>query len=250
MEKKNQLNNHNEIQRQYYEKRSFEENHRLQASLDSVESPYLLSHLEKVIRYGLFNKTDKILDVGCGMGKYTIPLAQRGYNIEGMDLCQTLLDGLKAKSQNMKQINTYCFDLHHPIEELKGQYDVIFGGFMLHHLLDLTASFNAINQLLNKHGKVVFIDVNPLCPLYYLQITLSTNMRWRAEKGIFNLTQKNLTMELDKTGFCNIQFQKFGIEPPFIRNSKIGGGIDKLFSKLHCLKKLSAFQIIVAEKIN
>ncbi len=51
---------------------------------------YILSYL---------NKNDKILDLACGYGRITIPLAKKGYNIEGIDITKDLIDYAKKKSK-------------------------------------------------------------------------------------------------------------------------------------------------------
>ncbi len=33
-----------------------------------------------------FDKTKRILDIGCGTGRHAIELAKRGYNVTGIDL--------------------------------------------------------------------------------------------------------------------------------------------------------------------
>ncbi|MFC1842956.1 class I SAM-dependent methyltransferase, partial [Candidatus Dependentiae bacterium] len=46
----------------------------------------------------------RILDVGCGYGRITIPLAKMGYQVEGIDLSPNLLEEAKkqAKKENLK----------------------------------------------------------------------------------------------------------------------------------------------------
>jgi len=48
-------------------------------------------------------KDFKILDIGCGYGRLTIPLAKEGHNIEGVDLSPNLIEEakLRAKKENL-----------------------------------------------------------------------------------------------------------------------------------------------------
>ena len=57
--------------------------------------------LEKEIN---FDKSLKILDVGCGTGRHTIELSNRGYTVTGIDLSETQLNRArqKAESYNLK----------------------------------------------------------------------------------------------------------------------------------------------------
>ena len=63
--------------------------------------------IEREINY---NKTVRILDIGCGTGRHTIELAKRGYTVIGIDLSESLLNRAKEKAsaQNL-QID---FQLH------------------------------------------------------------------------------------------------------------------------------------------
>jgi len=58
-----------------------------------------LGYLKRIL-----NKKQKILDVGCGYGRFTIPLAKQGYNIEGIDITPLLIRKAKEMS-NKEKIN-------------------------------------------------------------------------------------------------------------------------------------------------
>ena len=50
-----------------------------------------------------FDKTLKIIDIGCGTGRHSIELTKRGYQVIGIDLSSSLLERAKekAKAQNL-----------------------------------------------------------------------------------------------------------------------------------------------------
>ncbi|WP_419878497.1 class I SAM-dependent methyltransferase [Brevibacillus centrosporus] len=43
----------------------------------------------------------KVLELGCGTGRITLPLAQAGIPVTGLDLSQTMLDRAKAKAEEL-----------------------------------------------------------------------------------------------------------------------------------------------------
>ena len=65
-------------------------------------------HTQKELSYiiKLLDKEDKILDVGCGYGRFTIPLAKKGYSIEGIDITPALIKKAKRDS-NKKKVNIH-----------------------------------------------------------------------------------------------------------------------------------------------
>ncbi len=233
---------HNQIQRNYYESRTHKENWRMRPRT----TPYVLNHIEHLIKDNALNKTQHILDVGCGMGKFTIPLAEKGYDVSGLDLSSYLLNELQSANQSGREIPCYQSDIHMPLEEITHKFDVVSGFFMLHHLHNLHLAFQGVRKLLKDGGKVCFIDVNAFCPLYYLQVTLAPTMSWRAEKGILNMRNTLLTHALREAGFKKIQIQNYGAMPPFIKNTALGNKIEKVFDRLPFCQPFAAFKSISA----
>lgn len=236
---------HNKIQRHYYERRTRRENWRMVPNA----SPYVENHVERLIHEIGLDKADQVLDVGCGMGKFTIPLADRGYQVEGLDLSPYLLDQLTAANAGGRAIPVHCADILCPPETLKRRYHAVSGFFMLHHLVNLEIAFKRIGELLKTGGRIGFIDVNPLCALYYLQIFLSPTMRWKAEKGMVHLNDRNIEKSLIQAGFSNIRIGNYGILPPPLKNHPLGGWLESRFDRIGLLKPFAAFKWITATQL-
>jgi len=233
---------HNAVQRNYYEGRSPEENFRLEVR----NSPYIENHVKRLVHFAGLRLGEHILDIGCGMGKYTLPLLRQGLSVEALDLSPKLLAALEQQTRSREQIRLHCGDVLDPSPDLCGRFDVVTGFFMLHHLYDLIAGAQQISRLLRPGGRVAFVDVNPWCPLYYLQISISPNMSWAAEKGILNLTRSKVTAALTSAGFRDVKIDQFGILPPALRNGFAGAAIEEAFDGLRVFKPVSAFQLISA----
>lgn len=234
---------HNLVQRDYYESRTAQQNWRMLPD----SSNYVGSHITRVLDSGLLHRREKVLDVGCGMGKFTIPLGCQGVDIAGFDLSPFLLEKLKAACPEDLDIPTHCGDILAPPEELHSTFDTITGFFMLHHLIDIENAFTGMKQLLKPEGQILFVDTNPFCPLYYLQIFLSPTMSWEAEKGILNLTDAKLTDALVGAGFHDIAIYNYGILPPPLKNLRSGNWLERQFDRIDILKPLAAFKFISAK---
>jgi len=124
--------------------------------------------IEKEIRY---DKSLKILDVGCGTGRHAIELSTRGYIVTGIDLSETQLARAKqkAESHNLK-IDFQQQDARNlPFDH---DFDVAImlceGGFPLMETDEMNYEIlNCVTKSLREHGKLIFTTLNGLFPLYH-----------------------------------------------------------------------------------
>ena len=70
-----------------------------------------------------------VLDVGCGMGRYTLLLAEREVKVTGLDLSPVLLSRLREYNAERYAIPLLAADLEHPPVALHGGFDVVMGFF-------------------------------------------------------------------------------------------------------------------------
>ena len=122
--------------------------------------------IEKEINY---DKTIKILDVGCGTGRHSIELSKRGYSVTGIDLSESQLKRAKEKAsaQSLK-IDFQKHDARIPhFSNLFGLVIMLCeGGFPLMETDEMNFQIlqNAANAL-KSNGKLVFTTLNGLFPL-------------------------------------------------------------------------------------
>ncbi len=64
------------------------------------EQKHTKTELAYLKRY--LNKKQKILDLACGYGRFTIPLAEQGYNVEGIDISPNLIREAKKNAKKEK----------------------------------------------------------------------------------------------------------------------------------------------------
>ena len=118
-----------------------------------------------------FNKSLKIIDIGCGTGRHSVELAKRGYKVTGIDLSDSQLARAKAKAkaQNL-QIDFQKHDARKlPFEN---EYDLAImlceGAFPLMETDEMNYEIlrNATNSL-KAAGKLIFTTLNGLFPLFH-----------------------------------------------------------------------------------
>jgi SAM-dependent methyltransferase len=109
-------------------------------------------------------KGTRILELCCGTGRLTIPIAQKGYNISGVDYTSSMIYQAKNKANKLGlEISFIEADIRKL--ELQEKYDLIFIPFnSVHHLYsneDLFKTFNVVKKHLKKGGLFLFDCFNP-----------------------------------------------------------------------------------------
>lgn len=190
---------------------------------------------------------DDILEIGCGMGRFTLPLLESGLKITGLDLSLDMLERLRKFAGKNPNLNLIKGDVDKLSSFTNKKFDTIIGFFILHHLENLDKSFESIRASLKKNGQVGFIEPNLFNLLYYFQFAFSKDMSWEGEKGILNMTRSNINKKLSNNGFEVTNFKYFGFFPPFIVNSRIGFYLDNLAEKIMPIKPLLPFLLITGK---
>ena len=118
-----------------------------------------------------FNKSLKIIDIGCGTGRHSIELVKRGYKVIGIDLSESQLERAKekAKTQNL-HIDFQKYDARNL--PFKNKFDLVImlceGAFPLMETDEMNYEIlrNATNSL-KASGKLIFTTLNGLFPLFH-----------------------------------------------------------------------------------
>lgn len=117
-----------------------------------------------------FNKSLKIIDIGCGTGRHSIELTKRGYTMTGIDLSESLLEKARAKAmQDGLQIEF----LQHDARDLPfdKQFDVAImmceGGFPLMETDEMNYEIlGNVSKSLKDKAKFIFTTLNGLFPVF------------------------------------------------------------------------------------
>jgi len=232
---------HSQYQKEYFA-------NRIKKTMIPVSTPYVQRHVQEMVRFGGIVPGERVLDVGCGMGRYTFLLAERGIQVEGLELSPFLTDRLREYDAGRYNIPVHNVDLFRPPPEMRERFDAVVGFFMLHHLLNLQQAFDAIQFLLKPGGRMVFVEPNPLNCLYYVQIFFTPGMRWKAERGMVLLRPGTLMAALESVGLRNFEFSRFGFFPPILANKAWGSRLEARLEMFPLWKPFLPFQLIKAQK--
>ena len=118
-----------------------------------------------------FNKSVKILDVGCGTGRHSIELSKRGYSVTGIDLSESQLAYAREKA---KANNLNIQFIQHDARNLpfNNEFDAAImlceGGFPLMETDEMNFEIlKSVTKSLKIKAKFIFTTLNGLFPLYH-----------------------------------------------------------------------------------
>lgn len=118
-----------------------------------------------------FDKTLRILDVGCGTGRHSIELTKRGYHVTGIDLSENQLQRAQEKAQaegldiDFRKMDARNLDFE---QEFDMVIMICEGGFPLMETDEMNfLILQSATRVLKPGGKFIFTTLNGLFPLFH-----------------------------------------------------------------------------------
>ena len=144
----------------------------------------------------------RVLDVGCGVGRWSLELAGRGARVTGIDLSPTMI-ALAQLYAGLQGLATRCRFRVQDLAtlEVAGRFDLVLGVTVLQHILEPRALRAAVERLvahLARDGTLVLLEAAPDGSLgscdsvvfqarqrsVYLQLFSECGLRLRAISGV------------------------------------------------------------------
>jgi SAM-dependent methyltransferase len=149
----------------------------------------------------------RVLDVGCGVGRWSRLLAARGATVTGVDLSPTMITEAQRRAA-LEDVAQRCYFEVQDLSALKvsGQFDLILGVTVLQHILDpaaLRAALSAMRDHLAPGGRMVLLEAAP------------TSIERRCDTSVFQARQRSVYLTLMRD--CGLQLTTLsGVDPaPF-----------------------------------
>ena len=142
----------------YYNK--FNEEKRLNSRHGQVEfrvsMKYIQEQLKELHNEGRKNADIKILDIGAGTGRYSVPLAEEGYDVTAVELVKHNLGILKSKGSNVKAYQGNALKLKRFSDE---SFDVTLLFGPMYHLFTFEEKVLALKEAkrVTKNGGVILV---------------------------------------------------------------------------------------------
>jgi len=142
-----------------------------------------------------YDKSLKILDVGCGTGRHLIELTKRGYKVTGIDLSETQLKKARERADLLSlKVNLLRADAR--TLPFDSEFDIAImlceGGFPLMETDEMNFEIlRNITKALKPKRKFIFTTLNGLFPLYH-----SVDKFCNEKDGEDNITYKSTSFDL------------------------------------------------------
>jgi len=122
------------------------------------------------------SKEDSVLDLGCGEGTITIPLAKKVKKVTAIDSSKKMLEILekKCEKENIANVEIIKQNLEDVTLKQVGKHDIVLLSRSINGIYEITETINHINNIANK----------------YVYITLFGPNSWKFEKSFYESIDK------------------------------------------------------------
>ena len=136
--------------------------------------PNLATFLEEKATKDIFKyKNKNILDLGCGTGRYAIPLAKKN-NVLGVDFSKEMLREAKKKAKKSKvKINFKEGDVTN--FRSKEKFDLIISMLVQDHIKDLSKAIETMNSLSKVGTEIIISNIHPNFTYYAVSRNKNTS---------------------------------------------------------------------------
>ena len=96
----------------------------------------------------------RLLDIGCGTGRYALPFIQSGASVTGVDFSMPMLKIAQKKASGLQLIQADLNQL-----PLTGGFDLILCNLVLSHVENLSDAISEISRLVSSGGTIIISDL-------------------------------------------------------------------------------------------
>lgn len=128
---------------------------------DTQRNPLIA--LEEPITLGLIGDVHgkRVLDLGCGTGRYSLELAALGAQVIGVDISAEMIGEARIKVTSDMDVQFVVTDISTELDLPSSSFDMVTSTPAMCHLPDISGVFSTISKVLVPHGFAVIAGQNP-----------------------------------------------------------------------------------------
>ncbi len=200
------------------------------ASLDDVKDlPYILEFLS-------LKPKDKILDVGCGLGRFDGVIAERGAEVTGIDISEYAIEQARRRYKGRKQLQFTCMNA------LNMDYESYFDKVICYHFIEhLTLAdgrilLQKICKALKSEGVLAIgLPINDFTLVRRMLRIVVHQPQWGCRTHVTSFSLEEIEREITSSGFsitnvCPLSYSAVRLPEgvsriPFLRQAILCGDI-------------------------
>jgi SAM-dependent methyltransferase len=197
---------------------------------------------------GNLQKTDRVLEIGCGTGYFTVDILKTGAEVTAIDISPELLTLARTNIPDLRV--RFLVEDAHQLNFPDHYFDSVIGSSVLHHL-DIKRALPEIFRVLKPGGSIAFTEPNMANP----QIALQKNIPWLKRKlgdspDETAFFRWGIQAGLRKTGFRQIQVKPFDFLHPAIPLGMVAGvsKFGDFLEKIPIIREIAGSLHITASK--
>jgi SAM-dependent methyltransferase len=186
-----------------------------------------------------------VLDVGCGTGALAARLAERGYEVTGLDPSDGMLHVMRGRAPSVDAIQGSATEMPFDDEE----FDLSLCVATMHHIADPKAVRLALGEMarvVRSGGRIVVWDHNPRNPYWpYLMRRVPQDSGEERLVGV-----EELIAGLEAAGAAPTLVSQLGLVPDFVPRQLLGvaAAIERAAEQIPVLRRRCAHNVVVALK--
>ena len=98
---------------------------------DTARTTYPDTLIEDIVSYAKIRNNGNVLDVGCGTGKTTLPFAQKGYSVTGLDISKEMIRRAEERCSSFPKVN-FKIGTFENFPSSPALFDLIISGMAWH----------------------------------------------------------------------------------------------------------------------
>lgn len=120
---------------------------------ENTRPNYPAELFDRLLTHTRINESSNLLEIGAGTGKATMPLAQKGFNIDCIEIEARMAEILKVKSFFYPKVNVIVNSFESWNNEKQMLYDLIYSA-QAFHWIDEKIKYKKCYELLNGNGQI------------------------------------------------------------------------------------------------